>query len=73
MMTLPPMAPAVGMFGARFAWPQLFSLSFTARVVYDIALGWFAQHFLGEEDRREFVQFLGTAVRSAIRTRSEAA
>lgn len=73
MMTLPPMAPFVGPFGIRFAWPQLFILTLTAHVVWGIALGWFAQQFLGEEDRGGFLQFLGTVAKSPIQTRSEAA
>lgn len=58
MMTLPPMAPAVGMFGVRFAWPQLFLLTLTAHVLYGVVLGLLAQHFLTDCDKGGFLSFL---------------
>lgn len=51
MMTLPPMAPMTGFFGARFAWPQLFLLTFVAHVFFGVTLGLLVQHFLKGEDR----------------------
>ncbi len=51
MMTLPPMAPMVGAFGVRYAWPQLFLLTLTAHVVFGVVLGLLVQHFLKNEDR----------------------
>ncbi len=51
MMTLPPMAPMVGPFGVRFAWPQLFLLTLVAHVVFGVTLGLLVQHFLKDEDR----------------------
>jgi len=58
MMTLPPMAPMVGMFGYRYAWPQLFLLTFTAHVAFGLTLGILAQHFLRDEDRGWLLPFL---------------
>lgn len=51
MMTLPPMAPALGAFGVDYKWPQLFLLTLFAHILFGIALGLFAQHFLKNEDR----------------------
>lgn len=58
MMTLPPMAPAVGMFGVNYAWPQLFLLTLTAHIVFGIAMGLVAQLFLKDDDRGGFFSFL---------------
>ncbi|GMT42936.1 MAG: hypothetical protein IEMM0002_1347 [bacterium] len=58
MMTLPPMAPMVGMFGYNFAWPQLFLLTLAAHIAFGVTLGILVQHFLKEEDRGEFFDFL---------------
>lgn len=51
MMTLPPMAPMVGLFGVRFAWPELFLLTLLAHVFFGVTLGFLVQHFLKDEDR----------------------
>lgn len=58
MMTLPPMAPAVGMFGVDYKWPQLFLLTLTAHVFFGIALGLLAHHFLRDEARGGIFRFL---------------
>jgi hypothetical protein len=58
MMTGPPMAKMVGMFGYNWAWPQLFELTFLAHVVFGIALGLLIQHFLKDEDSAWLWPFL---------------
>jgi hypothetical protein len=58
MMTGPPMAKMVGMFGYNWAWPQLFVLTFVAHIVFGIALGLLIQHFLREEDSAWLWPFL---------------
>lgn len=58
MMTGPPMAPMVGLFGVNYAWPQLFLLTFVAHVAFGIAMGLLIQHFLSDEDRGWLVPFL---------------
>ena len=58
MMMGPPMGPMVGLFGVRFAWPQLFLLTFVAHVAFGIALGFLIQTFLHEKDRGNFLLFL---------------
>lgn len=58
MMTLPPMAPMVGAFGSRFAWPQLFLLTLAAHIAFGITLGILTQYFLKREDERWFLPFL---------------
>jgi len=68
MMTLPPMAPMVGMFGVRFAWPQLFLLTLAAHIAFGVALGLLVQHFLKDEDRGGFFTFLaGSSIRNSHR------
>ena len=65
MMTGPPMAPMVGLFGKNYAWPQFFLLSLAAHVVFGIALGLLVQAFLKEDDRGWLVPFvLGRATTS---------
>lgn len=58
MMTLPPMAPMVGAFGTRFAWPQLFLLTLAAHIAYGITLGLLSQYFLKSEDKGGLFRFL---------------
>ena len=58
MMTGPPMAPMVGLFGFNYAWPQLFLLTFVAHVVFGIVLGVLAQQFLTGRDRGGLKQLL---------------
>lgn len=58
MMTLPPMAPMVGMFGYNYAWPQLFLLTLAAHIAFGVALGILVQNFLKDEDRGGFLVFL---------------
>lgn len=48
MMTLPPMGPMVGLFGARFAWPQLFLVTLVAHVLFGIMLGYLVHRHLTE-------------------------
>lgn len=68
MMTLPPMAPMVGMFGVRYAWPQLFLLTLAAHIAFGVTLGLLVQHFLKNEDRGGFFSFLaGSNVRGSHR------
>ena len=58
MMTLPPMAPFVGPFGLRFAWPQMFLLTLTAHVIWGVALGLVAQLWLQSENRNGLLTLL---------------
>ncbi|GMR13541.1 MAG: hypothetical protein BMS9Abin29_1753 [Gemmatimonadota bacterium] len=58
MMTLPPMGPALGLFGFNFAWPQFFILTLVAHVFFGVALGLLVQHFLTNEDRGGFFALL---------------
>jgi hypothetical protein len=51
MMLGPPMGPMVGLFGVRFAWPQLFLLTLVAHVAFGVALGCLIQCSLREEDQ----------------------
>jgi hypothetical protein len=65
MMLGPPMGPMVGLFGLRFAWPQLFVLTLIAHVVFGIALGCLIQTPLRDEDRSDFFSFLlGSGLRN---------
>ncbi len=58
MMVGPPMGPMVGLFGVRYAWPQLFLLTLVAHVAFGTALGLLTQSLLKEEDRGAFLSFL---------------
>ena len=58
MMTAPPMAPMVGMFGYRYAWPQLFLLTVAAHIAYGITLGILVQYYLKDGDRGGLPSFL---------------
>ncbi len=58
MMVGPPMGPMVGLFGVRYAWPQLFLLTLVAHVAFGTALGLLTQSLLKEEDRGTFFSFL---------------
>jgi len=58
MMTLPPVAPMLGLFGYNYAWPQLFLLTLAAHLAFGVALGLLVQHFLRDEDRGGFLAFL---------------
>ena len=58
MMTGPPMAAMVGPFGIRYAWPQLFLLTFVAHIVFGAALGLLIQAMLKDEDRSWLLPFL---------------
>lgn len=58
MMTGPPMAKMVGLFGYNYAWPQLFLLTFVAHLFFGVALGVLAQRLLQEEDRGGLMTFL---------------
>ncbi|MCC7338405.1 MAG: hypothetical protein IT422_25210 [Pirellulaceae bacterium] len=58
MMTGPPMAPMVGLFGVNFAWPQLFLITFVAHVFFGEPLGLLIQHFQTDEDRDWLIPFL---------------
>ncbi len=51
MMTLPPMGPMTGLFGAGFSWPGLFLVTLVAHVLAGIALGLLTQGLLKDEDR----------------------
>ena len=69
MMTLPPMGPMVGLFGVRWAWPQLFLLTLVAHIACGLTLGLLAEHFLTEQESRGLLRLLrgpeGTLRRSA--------
>ena len=62
MMTAPPMGPMVGMFGVRYAWPQLFLVTLVAHIAFGIVLGLLVQHFLSDEDRGGLFTFLKGSV-----------
>ncbi|MCZ6645406.1 MAG: hypothetical protein O7B79_04120 [SAR324 cluster bacterium] len=51
MMTAPPMGPMTGLFGSRFAWPQLFLVTLLAHILCGLAMGLLSQYFLGERER----------------------
>jgi hypothetical protein len=51
MMIGPPMGPMVGLFGVRFAWPQLFLLTLAAHVGFGTVLGLLTHHWLPEDGR----------------------
>jgi len=57
MMTGPPIAPMLGLFGYNFAWPQLFILTLVAHIVFGVVMGVLIQHFLTDEDRDWLVPF----------------
>tara|TARA_R110002094_G_scaffold196390_1_gene169127 strand:+ start:997 stop:1755 length:759 start_codon:yes stop_codon:yes gene_type:complete len=50
MMTLPPMAPALGPFGINYMWPHFFLTTLFAHILFGITLGLLVQHFLKKED-----------------------
>jgi hypothetical protein len=58
MMTGPPVAPNVGLFGVNYAWPQLFLLTLVAHLLFGLTLGILVQHFLSDADRGWLVPFL---------------
>ena len=58
MMTGPPMAKMVGLFGVNWAFPQLFLLTLTAHVFSGIACGLMAQLLLKDEDRQWLLPYL---------------
>ena len=51
MMTLPPMGPMTGLFGVRFAWPQMFLVTLLAHILCGLTVGLLSQHFLGQRDK----------------------
>lgn len=58
MMTGPPMAKMVGLFGYNFAWPQLFILTFAAHIIFGVTLGLLVQYFLTDDDRSWLIPFI---------------
>jgi hypothetical protein len=58
MMVGPPMGPMVGLFGVRFAWPQLFLLTLAAHVAFGITLGILTQFWLKESESGWLWSFL---------------
>jgi len=64
MMAGPPMAAMVGPFGVRYAWPQLFLLTFVAHIFFGVALGLLIQAFLTDEDQSWLLPFLRGTRRS---------
>lgn len=58
MMLGPPMGPMVGLFGARYAWPQLFLVTLVAHIAFGIALGVLTQAFLKDEDQGGLLRFM---------------
>jgi hypothetical protein len=58
MMLGPPMGPIVGLFGVRYAWPQLFLLTLVAHIAFGIALGMLTQMFLTDENQGGLLRFL---------------
>jgi hypothetical protein len=51
MMTAPPMGPMTGLFGVRFAWPQMFLITLVAHILCGLTVGLLAQHFLSRRDK----------------------
>ena len=67
MMIGPPMAPIVGPFGNRYAWPQFFVLTLVAHIAFGIALGLLIQHFLKDEDDSTLIRFVrGASARQRV-------
>jgi hypothetical protein len=58
MMTLPPMGPMTGLFGAQFSWPGLFLITLVAHVFSGLAMGLLVEQFLTEKDRAWLLPFL---------------
>jgi len=58
MMIGPPMGPMVGLFGVRYAWPQLFLLTLAAHIGFGVALGILVQRFLKDEDSGWLLSFV---------------
>jgi len=58
MMLGPPMGPMVGLFGIRYAWPQLFLLTLAAHLAFGVTLGLLTQVFLKDEDQGGLLRFL---------------
>ncbi|MDQ8198223.1 hypothetical protein QEH56_08705 [Pelagicoccus enzymogenes] len=56
MMLGPPMGPMVGLFGVRYAWPQLFALTFVAHIAFGLAMGLLVQHFLTNREHGPVVR-----------------
>ncbi len=58
MMTLPPIAPMLGAFGVRFAWPQLFLLTLVAHLAFGLVLGLTTQYLLKPDDEQWLLPWL---------------
>lgn len=58
MMTGPPMAKMVGLFGVNWAWPQLFLLTLVAHIFCGITLGIVAQLLLKDENRQWIIPYI---------------
>lgn len=58
MMTLPPMGPMTGLFGADFSWPGLFLVTLVAHVLTGLTIGLLTEHWLRDEDRTWLLPFL---------------
>lgn len=55
---LHPTCTMIGLFGVRFAWPQLFLVTLVAHIAFGITLGLLTQVFLTGEDRGGLLHFL---------------
>ncbi len=60
MMTLPPIAPALGFFGSNYMFPQLYILTAVAHLVYGAILGILVHTWLKPEDSKWLVPYLKT-------------
>lgn len=65
MMTLPPMGPMAGLFGARYKWPQLFLITLVAHIAFGLVLGILTQFYLKQADRSNIWRFLKTERRTS--------
>lgn len=58
MMTLPPMGPMTGLFGANFSWPGLFLVTLVAHVLAGGTVGLLTELWLTDEDRSWLLPFV---------------
>jgi len=58
MMIGPPMGPMVGLFGVKWAWPQLFLLTLVAHIVHGIILGLLVHLWLKSTDEKSLLAYL---------------
>ena len=52
------MVPMVGLFGVKWAWPQLFLLTLVAHIVHGIILGLLVHLWLKSTDEKSLLAYL---------------